>query len=64
MGDAKRVLKVSELNEKEKVGEYQERITDEWSEKDDVEEEWQLFNKSAMVECTEKVCGMGRMEVG
>ena len=28
VGEAKRVLKVSELNKKEKIIEYQERITD------------------------------------
>ena len=31
VGEAKRVLKVSELNKKEKKLKYQERITDEWN---------------------------------
>ena len=47
---------MGELNKKEKMLEYHERITDEVecgkSEKGDVEEEWQLF-KSAVVGCTE-----------
>ena len=42
VGEAKRVLKVSELNKKQKMEEYQERIKDKWivireSENGDVE---------------------------
>ena len=63
-----RALKVSELSKREKVEEYQERLEREWTlvrdlERVDVEEEWQRF-KSAVLECTERVCGMRRVGGG
>ena len=47
-GEGKECSDVNELNKKEKMEEYQERLKDEWnvlrdSEEGDMEEEWQLF---------------------
>ncbi|WP_435362528.1 hypothetical protein, partial [Klebsiella pneumoniae] len=62
------VLKVSELEKRDKLNEYQEKVTVKWNavkdqENGDVEEEWQLF-KSAVVGCAKEVCGMRRVGAG
>ena len=62
------VLKVSELEKREKLNEYQGKMAVEWNAvkdqgKGNVEEEWQLF-KSAVVECAKEVCGMRRVGAG
>ena len=56
----KEVLKVSELNKREKKDEYQRGLTEEWlrvSEENvkSVEEEWDMFRK-AVQKCAKEVC--------
>ena len=43
LGEAMRAMKLSEINKKEKIEEYQGRIECGEGEKSDVEEEWQLY---------------------
>ncbi|KAK7907805.1 hypothetical protein WMY93_016417 [Mugilogobius chulae] len=67
-GDVREVLRVSVLKNREKVCEYQGKISGRWNEVKDqmvvgVEEEWQQF-KSAVVGCAEEVCGMRRVGGG
>ena len=67
-GGAREVVKVSELNKREKEREYQERLQMEWNRVKDgervgVEEEWAMFNGSVM-KCAREVCGMRRVGGG
>ena len=67
-GEARRTLKLSELEKEEKIVEYQEKIERKWNEVKDqeevgVEEEWQRF-RSTVVGCAEEVCGMRRVGGG
>ncbi|KAK7945076.1 hypothetical protein WMY93_000804 [Mugilogobius chulae] len=67
-GDVREVLRVSVLKNREKVCEYQGKISGRWNEVKDqmvvgVEEEWQQF-KSAVVGCAKEVCGMRRVGGG
>ena len=68
MSEEVKVVKVSELQKREKAEEYMERMNKDWMlwkerERGDIEEEWRVFKTAVMTRATE-VCGMRRVGGG
>ena len=64
-GRVREVLKVSELDNAEKLAEYRGKLAEEWegikgSEWGEVEREWELF-KRGILRCAEETCGMRKV---
>ena len=64
-GREREVLKLSELENVEKLAEYREKLVEEWErvkgrEKAGVETEWSLF-KEGVLRCAKEVCGMRKI---
>ena len=64
-GREREVLKLSELDNIEKLAEYREKLAEEWErvkgrERGGVETEWSLF-KEGVIRCAKEVCGMRKI---
>ena len=61
-GTERELMKVSKLDNGEKLAEYREKLAIEWErvrgrEREGVETEWSLF-KEGVLRCAKEVCGM------